>query len=66
MGNMEPDELAQKRVALGLSINGLARALGVAPSSVMRWEKGTYTPPRWLDRAMRDVEREQQDQEPAE
>jgi non-specific serine/threonine protein kinase len=35
-----PDELRDRRKALGLSQSGLGRALGISPNTVARWERG--------------------------
>jgi transcriptional regulator with XRE-family HTH domain len=37
---MTPDELRARREALGLSRYALAKRLGVAESTVSRWERG--------------------------
>jgi DNA-binding XRE family transcriptional regulator len=37
---MTPDELRDRRKALGLSQSGLGRALGISPNTVARWERG--------------------------
>jgi transcriptional regulator with XRE-family HTH domain len=37
---LDPGELRARRRALGLSQAGLAQALGVAPNTVARWERG--------------------------
>jgi transcriptional regulator with XRE-family HTH domain len=41
-----------------LSRSEVARRLGVHRSSVTRWAKGQQAAPSWLERALRDVERE--------
>jgi transcriptional regulator with XRE-family HTH domain len=57
-----PEELRQRRKALGLSQRRLAEALGVTQHTVSRWEEGkiALTAPRsmWLDAEMKRVERE--------
>ena len=42
---MTPSQIKQARKALGLSTGGFARALGVDPRTVRRWEDGTKQPP---------------------
>jgi transcriptional regulator with XRE-family HTH domain len=42
---MTPTQIKQARKALGLSTGGFARALGVDPRTVRRWEDGTKQPP---------------------
>lgn len=59
---MTPEELRQRRRALGLSQVKLAEALGVTQHTVSRWEESKIklTAPRslWLDVEMKRVERE--------
>lgn len=39
--------LANRRVVAGYTQDGLARALGVAPGTVGRWERGERLPRPW-------------------
>lgn len=56
-------ELKQWREARKLSINKLARMLGVEPSTVLRWERdGVKMPGVLVGRAIRDLERELNEQ----
>lgn len=55
---MNGPEIATWRTTRGLSINRLARALGVEPSTVLRWERGEMAVSPLLDRALRDLDRE--------
>jgi DNA-binding transcriptional regulator YiaG len=66
-----PDERRAIREAAGVSISALARELGVSPSAVSVWEKGTFTPrPRRaaaygdLLRALQELTCEQRDSQP--
>jgi len=52
-----PNEFRERRRRLGLTQEALARKLGVALTTVARWERGEHTPPAWLDLAMMGVER---------
>jgi DNA-binding XRE family transcriptional regulator len=54
---MTPNEFRERRRRLALTQEGLARKLGVALTTVARWERGEHTPPAWLDVAMAGVER---------
>lgn len=54
---MTPDDLTVRRQALGLSINGLGRALGMTGGAVSRWEGGQRATPPWLDLALQTLER---------
>lgn len=38
------DEIKAARNAAGLSVNDLAEAVGVAPNTVYRWERGEWVP----------------------
>lgn len=54
---MTPAEIRAAREALGLSLDGLAEALGVGRMAVWRWERpesdpNHRTPPPYLRRAM--------------
>jgi len=53
---MTPNEFRERRRRLGLTQEALARKLGVALTTVARWERGEHTPPAWLDLAMAAVE----------
>jgi ribosome-binding protein aMBF1 (putative translation factor) len=59
---MDAQELTRRRVALGLSRPALARKLGVAPSTVWRWEVGKgekhYVMERQLEAVLRQLERQ--------
>jgi DNA-binding XRE family transcriptional regulator len=66
---VRPDEayldgpaLRRRRHALGLSQGKLARALGVEPNTIARWERGEkkIANPVMMDLALRALEREQQ------
>ena len=39
---MTRDELRSIREALGLSVRGMARRIGVAPKTITRWESGEH------------------------
>jgi transcriptional regulator with XRE-family HTH domain len=58
---MDAAELMRRRLALGLSRPALARSLGVAPSTVWRWELGKgerhYVMDRHLETTLRQLER---------
>jgi len=58
---MNPQELMRRRLALGLSRPALAHKLGVAPSTVWRWETGEgerhYVMDRHLETTLRQLER---------
>lgn len=41
---MTPDEIKALREKLGLTQEGLARAIDVSSVTVNRWEKGTFKP----------------------
>ena len=41
-GSMAPAELRRIRQSLGLTQEELARALGVTPNTVARWEQGVH------------------------
>lgn len=45
MFNMSPSDLADRRKELGLTQQGLAELLGIAVSTVARWE--SKTPPQY-------------------
>jgi len=54
---MTPDDLRKRRARLALTQAELAALLGVAGTSVARWERGERAIPALLHRALRDVER---------
>lgn len=54
---MTPKQIRAFRKRLGLSLDAMAEALGVDRMTVWRWEKGKRTPPPYLERALRDLER---------
>lgn len=54
---MTPDELRTTRARLGLSLTGLAEALGVDRMTVWRWEQGRFALPTWLPLALAELER---------
>ena len=58
---MDAHELQRRRLALGLSRPALARKLGVAPSTVWRWELGKgerhHVLERHLETTLRQLER---------
>ena len=55
---MTGDELRNKREELGMTQEQLAVALGVAPNTVARWERGERNIPPYLSLALQTVERE--------
>jgi transcriptional regulator with XRE-family HTH domain len=54
---MTPNQLTERRKALGLSVNGLGRALGVTGGAVSRWESGERAIPPYLDFTLQTLER---------
>jgi putative zinc finger/helix-turn-helix YgiT family protein len=52
-GLLSPDEIRNQRLALGLTQQDLADLLGVAVSTLSRWETGGQIQQRSLDRFMR-------------
>jgi DNA-binding transcriptional regulator YiaG len=54
-------DLRRFRRKLGLSQKSLAELLTVDEMTVWKWEKGTHTPPPFLWRALRDIERDMTD-----
>lgn len=56
---MTAAELAERRKALGLTRNALAVKLGVAASTVKRWEESDRAIPPYLDLALRALQQEQ-------
>jgi len=55
---MEGNELQQRREALGMSRDELAKALQTTSVSVWRWENGERAVPPYLSLALETVERE--------
>lgn len=55
---MTATELAERRKALGLSLSGLASALGVNRMTVYRWEHGPSRIPAFLDARLKELEQE--------
>jgi transcriptional regulator with XRE-family HTH domain len=56
---MDPQELRERRLRLGLSQPALAELLSVAPMTVSRWERGVQAiaAPGMLHWALRGLER---------
>jgi DNA-binding transcriptional regulator YiaG len=55
---MTPKQLRAARKRLGLSLSEIADLLPCDRQSWHRWEQGTVRPPRFIWRALRDLERE--------
>lgn len=53
---MNSDELRQRREALGMTQDDLARELGVKMMTVSRWERGVYPIPRHIGLAIEAIE----------
>lgn len=53
---MKPEELKQRREALELSQEELARELRVTVTSVSRWERGIYPIPYHIGLALEAIE----------
>jgi transcriptional regulator with XRE-family HTH domain len=53
---MKPKELRQRREALGMTQDDLARELGVKMMTVSRWERGVYPIPRHIGLAIEAIE----------
>lgn len=53
---MKPDELRQRREALGMTQDDLAQELGVKMMTVSRWERGVYPIPRHIGLAIEAIE----------
>ena len=53
---MKPEELKQRREALGMTQDDLARELGVKMMTVSRWERGVYPIPRHIELAIEAIE----------
>ena len=56
--DMESSELTTWRERLGLTREDLAQALKTTYTTVYRWETGDRAIPPFLERAIRDLERE--------
>jgi repressor LexA len=54
---MSGDELKRRREQLGMTQEQLAQALGVAPNTVARWERGERSIPPHLALALETIER---------
>ena len=61
---MEANELQQRREALGMSRDALAKALHTTSVSVWRWENGERGIPAHLPLALETVERNQKGRPP--
>jgi Predicted transcriptional regulators len=55
---MTAAELRNRRMALGLTQDGLAAVLSVEPSTVFRWEAGHRRVPAWLSIVLDTLERD--------
>lgn len=55
---MTPDELRDWRARMGLTQEEAATRLGVTLRAWQHWEGAERTPPPYLMRALRDLERE--------
>lgn len=55
---MTPDDLRAFRTEHRLSQSGLARLLPVSLDTLQNWEIARAKPPPYLDRALRDLDRE--------
>ena len=52
---MTPDEIIEKREALGLTQAQLAHRIGVSHTTVWRWEAGQSSPSRLAETAIRKL-----------
>jgi putative zinc finger/helix-turn-helix YgiT family protein len=52
-GLLRPEEIRQKREALGLTQKELAACLDISPFTVSRWETGAQVQQKVLDRVLR-------------
>jgi transcriptional regulator with XRE-family HTH domain len=61
------EELRARRLALGMTMQALAEALGIHWTTISRWERGRLEieNPNLLARAMRDLERNRRKKRPA-
>lgn len=48
-------QIAHLREALKLSRTEFGKELGVVRTTVMRWEQGKITPPKYIEAALRDL-----------
>ena len=57
---MTPEELKERRLALGLTQEALARRLGVCVNTVARWERGVnrIKTPRIVELALAELARQ--------
>lgn len=55
---MNPDDLKNRREAMGMTQDQLATALGVDVMTVSRWERGIRGIPPFLSLALKTLERE--------
>lgn len=55
---MAPEELKRKRERLGLTQAELAKRLGIAKLTVLRYENGQTPIPRIVELALKEIERE--------
>lgn len=55
---MAPEELKRKREMLGLTQAELAKRLGIAKLTVLRYENGQTPIPRIVELALKEIERE--------
>src|SRR5262249_51252387 len=53
VGLLTPDEIREKREALGLKQGELAAYLSVAPATLSRWENGVQIQQRCMDKLLR-------------
>jgi transcriptional regulator with XRE-family HTH domain len=58
---MKPEELRQRREALQMTQDDLARSFGVKPMTVSRWERGVYPIPHYIELALEAIERRKQE-----
>ena len=54
--NMTPDELTATRTAMGLSMESLAKALGISRQAIWRWETGSRPIPPYLGLALKALD----------
>lgn len=50
---MSPADLKARRIALGYSVRGFAKYLGVNPSTITRWENGSRRIPHWIEKVLK-------------
>ena len=58
---MEPLEIKKLRQRLGLSIRGLAKEMGIAFSTVARWESGRVKPSPLAQAKLRELQTRSQE-----